>query len=143
MTNRATAAFVVSIIGAAYQMISLYVTSLVDRNTSLIYYSYGYETLFFTSFLVIWSASRILEDWKGRITWPSIIVAIGIANLSGIIMAYYAQTSTIQNPPNVVSSGSVIALISGPVLIILGGIVGFSAVRQYSREQGHAVLGHA
>jgi hypothetical protein len=143
MANRATAAFVVSIIGAAYQMISLYVASLVDRNTSLIYYSYGYETLFFTSFLVIWSASRILEDWTGRITWPSIIFAIGVANISAIIMAYYAQTSTAQIPSSVPSSGSVIALISGPILIILGGVLGFSAVKQYSREHGHAVLGHA
>jgi hypothetical protein len=143
MANRATAAFVVSIIGAAYQMISLYVASLVDRNTSLIYFSYGYETLFFTSFLVIWSASRILEDWKGRITWPSIIFAIGVANISAIIMAYYAQTSVLQNAPNVPSIGSVIALISGPLLIILGGLLGFSAVKQYSREHGHAVLGHA
>ena len=124
-------------------MISLYVASLVDRNTSLIYYSYGYETLFFTSFLVIWSASRILEDWKGRITWPSIIFAIGVANISAIIMAYYAQTSTAQIPSSVPSSGSVIALISGPILIILGGVLGFSAVKQYSREHGHAVLGHA
>ena len=143
MANRATAAFVVSIIGAAYQMISLYVASLVDRNTSLIYYSYGYETLFFTSFLVIWSASRILEDWKGRITWPSIVFAIGVANISAIIMAYYAQTSTVQIPSSVPSSGSVIALISGPIVIILGGVLGFSAVKQYSREHGHAVLSHA
>ena len=143
MANRATAAFVVSIIGAAYQMISLYVAGLVDRSTSLIYYSYGYETLFFTSFLVIWSASRILEDWKGRITWPSIILAIGVANISAIIMAYYAQTSTMQIPSSVPSSSSVIALISGPIVIILGGVLGFSAVKQYSREHGHAVLGHA
>jgi hypothetical protein len=143
MANRATAAFVVSIVGAAYQMISLYVASLADRSTSLIYYSYGYETLFFTSFLVIWSASRILEDWKGRITWPSIIIAIGIANISAIIMAYYAQTSTIQIASNVPSIGSITALISGPLLITLGGVLGFSAVKQYSREHGHSVLGHA
>jgi hypothetical protein len=143
MANRATAAFVVSITGAAYQMISVYVAGLFDRNTSLIYYSYGNETLFFTSFLVIWSASRILEDWKGRITWPSIIIAIGIANISAIIMAYYAQTSTIQIASNVPSIGTIIALATGPLMIILGGLLGFSAVKKYSREHGHAVLGHA
>ena len=123
-------------------MISVYAAGLVDRNTSLIYYSYGNETLFFTSFLVIWSASRILEDWKGRITWPSIIIVIGIANISAIIMAYYAQTSAIQIASNVPSIGSIIALITGPLLITLGGLLGFSAVKQYSREHGHAVLGH-
>lgn len=143
MANRATAAFVVSIVGATYQMISLYAAGLVDRNTSLIYYSYGYETLFFTSFLVIWSASHILEEWKGRITWPGITFGVGIANLAAIIMAYYAQTSTIQNPSNVPSFGSIAALISGPLIITAGGILGFSAVRQYSREHGHAVLGQA
>jgi hypothetical protein len=142
MANRATAAFVVSIVGAAYQMISVYVAGLFDRNTSLIYYSYGNETLFFTSFLVIWSASRILEDWKGRITWPSIIIVIGIANISAIIMAYYAQTSTIQIAPNVPSIGTIIALVTGPLLIILGGLLGLSAVKQYSREHGRAIIAH-
>lgn len=122
-------------------MISLYAAALVDRNTSLINYSYSYETLFFTSFLVIWSASHILEEWKGRITWPAITFGVGIANLVAIIMSYYAQTSTIQSPSNVPSFGSIAALISGPLLITAGGILGFSAVRQYSREHGHAVLG--
>jgi hypothetical protein len=123
-------------------MISLFVASLVDRNTSLIYYDYGYETLFFSSFLVIWSASHILEEWKGRITWPAIILGVGIANLSAIIMAYYAQTSVIQTASNVPSFGSIIALIAGPLLTVVGGIFGFSAVRQYSREQGRAVIAH-
>src|SRR2546430_11558334 len=81
MANRATAAFVFSIIGAAYQMTSLYVAVLVDRNTYLYNYGYGYETLFFSSFFVFWSASHLLEDWKGRITWPSIILGLGAANL--------------------------------------------------------------
>ncbi len=124
-------------------MISVYAAGLIDRNTFLIYYSYGNETLFFTSFLVIWSASHILEDWKGRITWPSIIIVIGIANISAIIMAYYAQTSVIQIASNPPSIGSIIAPITGPLMIILGGLLGFSAVKQYSREHGHAVLGHA
>ena len=131
MANRAIAAFAFSIVGSAYQMISLYVASFVDRNTSLIYYNYVYEILFFSGLIVIWSASHILEDWKGRITWPSIILVLGIADLSTIIMAYYVQTSPI------------LALVSGPILITFGGILGFSAVRQYSREHARAVLGHA
>ena len=131
MANRATAAFAFSIVGSAYQMISLYVAALIDRNTSLIYYNYVYEILFFSGLIVIWSASHILEDWKGRITWPSIILVLGIADLSTIIMAYYVQTSPI------------LALVSGPILITFGGILGFSAVRQYSREHARAVLGHA
>ena len=143
MANRATAAFVVSIIGATYQMVSLFVANLVDRNTSLFYYSYGYETLFFTSFLVLWSASHILEEWKGRITWPAIIFAVGISNLSMIIIAYYAQTSTGVGPSSVPSIGSITALIFGPLIITIAGIIGLAAVRQYSQEQGHAVMGQA
>jgi hypothetical protein len=124
-------------------MISPYLAGLVDRNTPVYYYSLGYETLFVTSFIAFWSASHILEDWKGRITWPSIIFGVGIANLSTITLVYYAQTSQIQNSPTLPSPWSMLTLMTGPLLMILGGILGFSAVRQYSREHGHAVLGHA
>ena len=143
MVNRATLAFVSSIIGAAYQMISLYVAILIDRNTSPFYFTVGYYTLFLTGFIVIWSASHILEDWKGRITWPSIILVLGIANLASIIMSDYAQTSPIQGSTTSPSITVITAIISGPLLIVIGGILGFSAVRQYSREHGRAVLGHA
>lgn len=143
MVNRATATFVLSIVGAAYQMISTPVAGLVDRNTSFIYYNYNYTILFFTSLIVIWSASHILEDWKGRITWPSIILVLGIADLSVIIMGYYVQTSPIQIAITAPSLGAVLALAAGPLLLIFGGILGFSAVRQYAREHGRAVLGHA
>jgi len=144
MVNRATAAFVFSIIGAAYQMISLYVAVLIDRNTSpFFYFTVGYYTLFLTGFIVIWSASHVLEDWKGRITWPSIILVLGIANLASIIMSDYAQTSPIQGSTTSPSITVITAIISGPLLIVIGGILGFFAVRQYSREQGRAVLGHA
>lgn len=143
MANRATAAFVFSVIGAAYQLTSLFVAAVVDRNTSFYLFNLGYETLFFASFIVFWSASHILEDWKGRITWPSIILGLGIANLSTIILSYYAQSSPILSASNAPSPAAISALITGPLLIVIGGILGFSAVRRYSREHGHAVLGHA
>jgi hypothetical protein len=144
MANRATAAFVFSIVGAAYQIMSIYVAVLADRNTSLYSYSYGYEILFLTSFIVFWSASHLLEDWKGRITWPSIILGIGFANLSTIILALYAtQNSAIQIYSTVPQLSAILALVSGPILIVIGGFLGLLAVRQYSREHGHAVLGHA
>lgn len=142
MANRATAAFVVSITGGSYQIISLYVASLIDNNASL-YYSYGFETLLLTSFLVFWSASHVLEDWKGRITWPSITFGVGLANFSIIILAYYVQTSTARIVSYTPSSASIVALISGPIIIIIGGILGFAAAKQYSRDHGRAVLGQA
>ncbi|HXL50291.1 MAG TPA: hypothetical protein VN949_00605 [Candidatus Limnocylindrales bacterium] len=143
MANRATIAFVFAIIGAAYQMLSLYVAALVDRNTYLYNYGYGYETLFFSSFFVFWSASHLIEDWRGRITWPSIILGLGVANLSTVILGYYVQNSPLQIASTPPSITPILAIIPGPLLMIFGGILGFSAVRQYSREQGRAVLGHA
>jgi len=143
MTNRATAAFVFSVIGGAYQMTSLFLAVVVDRSTSFFTYNLGYESLFFTSFIVIWSASHILEEWKGRITWPSMILGLGIASLSTIILSYYGQTSPIFSASNAPSLAAILTLISGPVLIIFGGILGFSAVRQYSREHGRAVIARA
>ena len=144
MVNRATTAFVFSIIGAAYQMISLYVAVLVDRSTSpFFYFTVGYYTLFLTGFVVIWSASHILEDWRGRITWPLIILVLGVANLASVIMSDYAQTSPIQGSATAPSLTLITAIVSGPLLIVIGGILGFSAVRQYSREHGQAIISRA
>ena len=142
MANRATVAFVLAIIGAAYQMISLYVAALVDRNTYLYNYGYGYETLFFSSFFVFWSASHLIEDWRGRMSWPSIILGLGVANLATVILGYYVQNSPLQIASTQASITPILAIIPGPLLMIIGGILGFSAVRQYSREHGRAIIAH-
>jgi hypothetical protein len=142
MANRATAAFLFSVTGGAYQIVSPYVAAIIDRNSSPYYYVYSFETLILTSFLVFWGASHLLEDWKGRITWPFLIFALGIANLSSIIMAYYIPNNLVYTA-NTPLLNATLSLIPGPLLIIIGGIIGFLAVRQFSREHGHAVLGHA
>ncbi len=36
-----------------------------------------------------------------------------------------------------------LAIIPGPLLVIVGGILGFFALRQYSREHARAVIAHA
>ena len=141
MANKATVGFLFSVTGGAYQIISPYVAAIVDRNSSPYYYVYSFETLILTSFLMFWGASHLLEDWKGRITWPFLIFALGIANLSSIIMAYYIPNTLPFSTPNPLLNAT-LSLIPGPLLIIIGGIVGFLAVRQFSRD-GHAVLGHA
>ena len=143
MANRATVAFLFSVIGAAYQMISPYIATLVDRNNSPYYYVYGFETLILTSFLEFWGASHLLEDWKGRITWPFIILVLGVANLSSMIMVYFIPSNLLALTPNSTLINATLALIPGPLLIIIGGVLGLLAVRQFSREHGHAVLGHA
>jgi hypothetical protein len=145
MANRATAAFVFSIIGAVYQIISPYIAVLVDRNTYPFYYSLGNYPLYLTSFVAIWSASHILEEWRGRITWPSIVLGLGVTNLSAIMLTYYAQTqnSATTTYSTVPSLAAILAVIPGPLFLLIGGILGFLAVSQYSREHGRAVIGHA
>lgn len=134
MVNRTTAAFVFSVIGATYQIISLGVAALIDRGISLYFYIFGLNSLVLTGLVVFWSASHILEDWKGRITWPSIILALAIANLSSIILAYF-----VTSPYATLSVWVILALIPGPLLTLIGGILGFAAVRQYSSEHGRGV----
>jgi hypothetical protein len=144
MANRATGAFLLSAIGAAYQLTSPAVAFWADRNAySFIYLSF--ISPFFLALIVFWSASHLLEDWKGRITWPSIIFGLGISSLSSIIILYATSNggSGTSFPYNAFSVSAMSALIPGPLLIMIGGILGFFAVRQYSREHGHAVLGHA
>src|SRR2546425_1201830 len=135
MVNRATATFVVSIAGAAYQMISAYLANLVDRNTPVYYYTIGYDTLFLTSFIAFWSASHILEDWKGRITWPSIIFGVGIANLSTIMLVYYGQISQLQNSSNPPLPLVIFDLINWPTGMILGGIFRFPGLGSFSPKE--------
>src|SRR5438876_1368040 len=129
MANRAMAAFELSVIGAAYQMMPRYVAVLVDRSTTPIYYTISFQSLFLSSFVVVRSASHILEDWKGRITWPSITLGVGVANLSTVLIAYYAQITPVPISSTTPSSlPAFVALISGPILSIIVGILGFSDV---------------
>ena len=144
MVNKATIAFAFSVVGAAYQLISPYVAALANGNSLSYIYTYGLETLILSSFIVFWGASHLVEDWKGRITWPFLIFVLGVANFASIIMVYFT--------PNTLGLGSfttnspllnwTLAIIPGPILVMIGGIIGFFAVRQYSREHGHAVLAH-
>ncbi len=77
MVNKATAAFAFSTVGAAYQLISPYVAALANSNNFSYFYTYGLETLILSSFITFWGASHLVEDWKGRITWPFLIFVLG------------------------------------------------------------------
>ncbi len=126
--------------------------ALADGGTSAYYYIVAFNSqlltsLLLTSFVVIWSATHILEDWKGRITWPSIMFALGLVELWSIVLAYLTPNMVfriLSLPSNgTLSVAATLALVPGPLIIMIGGILGFWAVRQYSREHGHVVLGHA
>ena len=144
MVNKATAAFAFSTVGAAYQMISPYVAALANGNNFSYLYTYGLETLILSSFIVFWGASHIVEDWKGRITWPFLIFVLGVANFSSIIMVYFTPSNILGSfTPNSPQLNVTLAIIPGPLIVIVGGILGFFAVRQYSREHARAVIAHA
>ena len=141
MVNKATTAFAFSVVGAAYQLISPYIAALTSGNTLSYLYTYGLETLILSSFIVFWGASHLVEDWKGRLTWPFLIFVLGVADFSSVILVYLTpQNIFTQNTPLL---NVTLAIFPGPVLVIIGGIIGFLAVRQYSQEHGHAVLFHA
>lgn len=143
MAKRLTAGFVFSIIGATYQMISLYIAVAVDRNTSVVYYAYGFIDVNISSVIAIWSAAHFLEDWKGRITWPFIVFALGVANLSTVYLTFVYQNYPSVSPSGTPSLASFLVLVPGPLFLLIGGLAGFSAVRQYSSEHGRAVIAHA
>lgn len=141
MVNKATIAFAFSVVGAAYQLLSPYVAALANGNGLSYLYTYSLETLMLSSFIVFWGASHLVEDWRGRVTWPFLTFVLGVANFSGIILVYLT-------PQNIFTQNSsllnvTLAILPGPVLVIIGGIIGFLAVRQYSREHGHAILPQA
>ena len=146
MVNKATVAFAFSVFGAAYQMISPYVAALANGNNLTYLYTYFLQTLILSSFIVFWGASHLVEDWKGRITWPFLIFVLGVANFSTIIMVYFTPSNILGIPIPTTNStllNVTLAMIPGPILVTIGGIIGYFAVRQYSREHGRAVLAHA
>ena len=140
MATRATVAFALSIIGATYQIMSLALAVLVDSRTSLYFY-YAFTNLFVPTLVTFWAASHLLEDWKGRATWPAIILALAIANLSNLIIAYILPNPGLGLPANTNPSlAQFFVLVPGPLLASIGGLVGFAAVRQYSREHGRVIV---
>src|SRR5712692_716074 len=129
MAARITVAFVFSIVGAIYQLISPGLASLFDPRTSLLFYI-GSTNAVLNGLVIFWGASHLLEDWKGRITWPSIILAVAITNLSSIIIAFLTPSGSgillyfYASP----SFGALLVMLPGPLLVLVGGIVGFAAV---------------
>ncbi|HZY93774.1 MAG TPA: hypothetical protein VFE98_02810 [Candidatus Bathyarchaeia archaeon] len=142
MATRATIAFVLSIIGATYQIMSFGLAALVDLRASSLYLYYGgFTDTFLLTLVTFWAASHLLEDWKGRATWPAIILALGIANVSNLVIAYFLPYNVLGTPLGTNPSlAQFLVIIPGSILALVGGLVGFAAVRQYSREHGHVIV---
>ena len=139
MAERATvAAFVLSLLGATYQMVSIALSYLIDHQFPYYYYIglYGY----FNSFAILvtfWALAHLMDKQDSRrTTWSGILLGIGVANLVNLALAGISLTSA-SFPLN---SSSLpidieLTLLPAPLLLILGGIFGFVAARRANREK--------
>ena len=142
MAGRATiVAFVFSLLGATYQMVSLALAYLVDHQFPYYYYIgiYGY----FNSFAIIvifWALAHLMDQQGSRLTtWSGIILGIGVANLVNLILAWNSAINTgfptySQSLPLDIG----LTLLPAPLLLILGEISGFVAARRGNRERNQA-----
>ena len=140
MAERATvAAFVFSLLGATYQMVSLALAYLIDHQFPYYYYVGIYSSYFnsFAVLVVFWALAHLMDKQDSRrTTWSGIILAIGAANLVDLILAWYSPINTgilTTNPLLPLDIG--LTLLPAPLLLILGGILGFAAAKRANREK--------
>lgn len=139
MAEKATvAAFVFSLLGATYQMVSIALAFLVDRQFPYYYYIGLYS--YFNSFAILvlfWAMAHFMDKQDPRhTTWSAIILSIGVASLANLILALISPINTgfpANNQP--VPFGIGAALLPAPLLLILGGTFGFVAARHANREK--------
>lgn len=131
-------AFVFSLLGATYQMVSIALAYLVDRQFPYYYYIGLYS--YFNSFAILvifWAIAHFMDKQDSRMTtWSGIILSIGVATLANLIIALISPINTGfpgNNQPVPFDIGA--ALLPAPLLLILGGIFGFVAARRMNREK--------
>ena len=139
MAERATVvAFVFSLLGATYQMVSIGLAYLIDHQFP--YYYYIGISGYFNSFAILvtfWALAHLMDKEESRLTtWSVIILGIGVANLANLIIALASPINTgfpVNNQLLPLDIG--LTLLPAPLLLILGGIFGFSAARRANREK--------
>ena len=135
-------AFVFSLLGATYQMVSLALAYLIDHQFPYYYYVGIYSSYFnsFAILVIFWALAHLMDKQDSRrTTWSGIILAIGVANLVDLILAWYSPINTgilTTNPLLPLDIG--LTLLPAPLLLILGGIFGFAAARRANREKSQA-----
>jgi hypothetical protein len=136
MIDRAViAAFVLSLLGATYQMIAYGLTYLVDNRYNYNYYS-GVSGIWFiiATLVVFWAASHLMDNRDPqRAIWPSIILAMGAANLGNMIIQWITPVNFGPLAAQTVPADVILTSIPGPLMLIAGGIFGFVAV-QHQRK---------
>src|SRR5207247_10567493 len=91
MADRAAiAAFVLSLLGAAYQMIAYGLAYLVDNRYNYNYY-FGISGVWIiiATVVVFWAISHLMDSRDPqRAAWPAIIMAMGAAILANMIIQW-------------------------------------------------------
>src|SRR3989449_10916188 len=89
MADRAAiAAFTMSLLGAAYQMVAYGLAYLVDNRYNYNYY-FGISGVWIiiATVVVFWAISHLMDSRDPqRAAWPAIIMAMGVANLGNMII---------------------------------------------------------
>ncbi len=136
MADRAAiAAFVLSLLGAAYQMMAYGLADLVDPRYNYNYY-FGISGVWIiiATVVVFWAISHLMVSRDpARATWPAIITAMGAANLGNMIIQWMTPIFFSPLGNQTVPADVVLTLIPAPLLLIVGGIFGFVAV-QHQRK---------
>lgn len=130
-------AFVFSLLGAIYQLISLGLAYYVDRQLSyFVFIGLGTYVNSFDTLIVFWSIAHLMDERDSRrTTWPAILMGIGVANLTNLIIAWVTPINTGGFPvtTQTLPLDLGLTLLPAPLLLILGGIFGFIAARRVRR----------
>lgn len=134
MSSRASiAAFVLSLLGVTYQMMSYSIAYLVDNRYNYLSLYYGLAAYFdiFALLVAFWALSHLLvNQGPQRAIWPAIIFAIGVANLGNLIITWTTPINTgILGSSQTFPTDIALTLMPAPLLLILGGMLGFIAAR--------------
>jgi len=135
MADRAAiAAFVLSLLGAAYQMLAYGLAYLVDNRYNYNYY-FGISGvwIFIATVVVFWAISHLMDSRDPqRAAWPAIIMAMGAAILGNMIIQWMTPVFFEPLGNQAVPADVIVTLTPAPLLIV-GGIFGFVAV-QHQRK---------
>jgi hypothetical protein len=128
----AIATFVLSLLGATYQLMSYGLAFLVDSRANYNYY-FGFNGIFtvIATVVVFWAVSHLLDGPDSqRVVWPAIILAIGVANLGNLIIAWATPAIVEPLALQTVPLDTIVTLVPAPLLMILGGVCGLVALQQ-------------
>src|SRR5205807_4687262 len=125
MADRASiVAFVLSLLGATYQMIGFGLAYSVNNQYNYNYYA-GFSSIWviIATVVVFWAISHLIDSPSSqRGIWPSIIIAMGAANLGNMIIDWSTPVNDGVLGSRYVPAGVIITLIPAPLLLVAGGV---------------------